>query len=73
MDLQKEYRDQNDFQKEMQLYNAQQELFSRYDDQREFVPWEIYKGGCCKHYEKKEEALKYLENAFRLSTGLVER
>lgn len=51
----------------MQLYNDQQALFSRYGDDREFVPWEMYKGGCCGHYAKKGDAMGYLENAFRLS------
>jgi hypothetical protein len=65
--LQEEYRKQKDFDKEMQLYKDQQALFSQYGDDREFVPWEMYKGSCCGYYAKKEEAMRYLENGFRLS------
>jgi hypothetical protein len=67
VELTEEYRKQKDFDKEMRLYDDQQALFSQYHDDREFVPWEMYKGGCCGYYEKKEDAIRYLENAFRLS------
>jgi hypothetical protein len=65
--LREEYRKQKDFDKEMQLYKDQQALFSQCDGDREFVPWEMYKGGCCGYYAKNEDAMQYLENGFRLS------
>ena len=67
VDLHQEYRKQKDFDREMRLYNDQQQLFSQHEDKREFVPWEMYKGGCCNFYDKKDDALRYLENAFHLS------
>jgi hypothetical protein len=70
IDLHKEYRQQNDFGKEMQLYETEQKLFSRETDGREFVPWELYKGACCNHYGKKDEAFKYLLNGYKLSQAL---
>jgi tetratricopeptide (TPR) repeat protein len=69
--LAKEYRKQNDFDKEMRLYQAQQNLFSQHWGERESVPWEMNMGICCVHYKKNEDALKVLDSAFQKSQSIV--
>ena len=70
--LAKEYRKQNDFDREMRLYQAQQNLFSQDEfwGERESVPWEMHMGICCVHYKKNEDALKFLESAFQKSQSI---
>lgn len=67
VDLHEEYRKRNEFDKEMRLYDSQQELFARVGDERESTPWQLYKGACCDQYGKREEALTHLESAYQLS------
>ena len=71
--LREMYRKQNDFDREMQMYDIQQRLFTEYGDERELVPWEMYKGGCCYHYGKKGDAIRYLEGAFRMSEDALKK
>ena len=65
------YREQKDFDREMQLYDTQRDLFAAYGDERELVPWDLYKGGCCNHYGRKGDAIGYLEGAFKMSQGAL--